>query len=87
MPHNTLPPRKQLVITLTLAPSSLSADDYQHCQETLPLFVTDELAGLPVDELYPATAVHLDICPFCLLEYEELVRLATTAFYGDEAAP
>ncbi|MCA9950128.1 MAG: hypothetical protein KDE48_10810 [Anaerolineales bacterium] len=54
------------------------------CQAQLPVFITDELAGLAVDELYPQTADHLDICPDCLTEYTELVQMAYAAFGLDE---
>jgi hypothetical protein len=85
MRHNLPLPWKRLEIELALPPLyRLSAAECRHCQEALPLFISDELAGLAVDELYRETAVHLDICPFCLAEYEELSRLATAAFYSSK---
>jgi len=57
-----------------------------HCQTKLPLFITDELAGCPVDELYPEITFHLDLCPACLQEYIELAELTTAAMYGEELA-
>jgi hypothetical protein len=64
--------------------TQLPAAHCQLCQETLPVFVSDEMAGLAVDDLYPATAVHLDICPTCFQDYRELVGLAMSAFYDFE---
>ena len=55
-------------------------------QTKFPLFITDELAGYPVDELYPEIACHLDLCPACLQEYIELAELTTAAMYGEELA-
>jgi hypothetical protein len=85
MTLNTAPPWRQLAEHLR-RPSlfQLPAEQCQQCQEALPRFIADELANLPVDELYPETAVHLDICPACLPEYEALVHLAMAAFYPDE---
>jgi hypothetical protein len=81
--NRNAPPWKRLDIALRLPPlSMLPAADCPRCQQALPLFSSAELAELPVDELYPETAVHLDICPSCLAEYAELSRLATAAFYG-----
>ncbi len=45
------------------------------CQEALPLFITDEMVGQPVDTLYPLVARHLDECRTCLAEYEALSEL------------
>jgi len=56
----------------------------RHCQDELPLFISDELAGQPVDEVYPALAYHLDICSPCLHEYVELTRLTAAALFGTE---
>lgn len=78
--------RSQLAVALTLPPlSRLSPEHCRGCQATLPLFITDEMAGLMVDTLYPQTAVHLDICPNCAREYEELVFLTRSAFYDKDA--
>jgi len=55
-------------------------------QAELPLFITDELAGCPVDELYPEVAFHLDLCSTCRQEYIELAELTTTAMYGEDVA-
>jgi hypothetical protein len=46
--------------------------------------VSDELAGQPVDELYPNVAYHLALCSQCLQEYAALARLLATAFYAEE---
>ena len=54
------------------------------CQAQLPLFISDELAGQPVGELYPDIAYHLDLCPVCLPEYEALARLTAAALYSEE---
>ena len=56
----------------------------QFCQEEIPLFVSNELAGQPVDELFPEIANHLDTCEQCLLEYEALSRLMIAALFGEE---
>lgn len=50
-------------------------------QEKLYLFVSDEVAGLPVDQMYPGIAHHLDSCSACLGEYEILANLLTAALY------
>lgn len=49
--------------------------------ENLVIFVSDELAGLPVDELYPKTARHLDLCTRCMQDYCELSRLSANSLY------
>ncbi len=53
------------------------------CQDALPLFVTDELAGQPVDRLYPDIACHLDICTACLHEYQTLAEWTIAALFGE----
>jgi hypothetical protein len=55
----------------------------RRCRAALPLFVSDELAGRPVDSLDPDTAAHLDLCPECLEEYLALARLLAAAL-GEE---
>ncbi len=89
-----LSPRKQLVWQLSGQPGG-ATEVFPHletgpyctvCQEALPLFVTDELAGEPVDHLYPALAYHLDICPRCLHEYESLAELTAAALLGEKEA-
>lgn len=57
----------------------------RHCREELPLFVNDEVAGRPVDDLYPAVANHLDLCADCLQEYAALSRLVWQALFGEDA--
>jgi len=56
----------------------------RRCQAELYLFVSDEFARQPVDELYPNIAYHLDICPLCLQEYEELAHLTGLALFGED---
>lgn len=78
-------PLSRLAAQLRLPPIyQLPAEPCRRCQEALPGFVSDEMAGLAVDEMYAETAVHLDICPACFHEYEALTALAWTAFYGSE---
>lgn len=73
---------KQLARQLgEIQPARIPAASCRHCQDELPLFISDELAGQPVDEVYPAVAYHLDICPPCLHEYVELARLTVAALY------
>lgn len=85
MPHSATSHWRQLADQLQRPFSSPPpSDECQHCLAALPRFIADELANLPVDALYGETAVHLDICPTCLAEYEALVQLATAAFYLDE---
>jgi hypothetical protein len=80
-----LSPRTQLVAALNLPPlPRLSSEHCLNCQAELPLFITDEMAGLAVDTLYPQTAVHLDICPTCAHEYQALVFLTQIAFYDED---
>lgn len=49
------------------------------CQENLYLFVSDERAGLAVDNLYPDIAHHLNTCSVCPTAYETLATLLTAA--------
>ncbi len=49
------------------------------CLDELPLFVSDEVAGRAVDDVYPAVAEHLDLCPDCLQAYVTLSRLLQEA--------
>jgi hypothetical protein len=80
------PPWRQLMAQLRLPyppPQAVALCAQQAAR--LPLFITDELAGQPVDLLYPETAQHLDICPDCLAEYESLSKLTLVALYGKEA--
>ncbi|MCZ7674286.1 MAG: hypothetical protein M5U34_47720 [Chloroflexi bacterium] len=80
-----LSPRTRLAAALSLPPlPRLSSEHCLSCQAALPLFITDEMAGLAVDALYPQTAVHLDICPTCAHEYEALTFLTRTAFYDED---
>ena len=61
-------------------------EEGENCQffwDDLYLFVSDEAAGRPVDELYPEMAHHLDCCPACLAEYELLAHLFHTAIDGN----
>lgn len=51
----------------------------RRCLEELPLFVSDEVAGRAVDDLYPAVADHLDLCSDCLQEYVDLSQLLRQA--------
>jgi hypothetical protein len=64
--------------------AGLASPFCQHCQGELYLFVSDELAGQPVDDLYPEIAYHLDICSLCLKEYEELANLTAAALLGED---
>lgn len=85
MPHSATSHWRQLADQLQRPfPTPPLADPCGHCLATLPRFIADELANLPVDTLYWETAVHLDLCPTCLAEYEALVHLAMAAFYPDE---
>lgn len=53
--------------------------------ERLPLFVTDELAGYDVDNLYEETAAHLDFCDRCMAEYVALSQMLRRALRGEGA--
>lgn len=64
--------------------TGLASPFCQRCRGELYLFVSDELAGQPVDELYPEIAYHLDICALCLKEYEELAHLTAAALFGED---
>lgn len=64
----------------------IEAQPSESCQayiDRLYIFVSDEAAGRPVDELYPELAHHLDCCPDCLAQYELLAKLFYTAINGD----
>jgi len=64
--------------------AGLASPFCQRCQGELYLFVSDELAGQPVDDLYPEISYHLDICSLCLKEYEELADLTAVALSGED---
>lgn len=88
MTVDNAPPWRHLLLPLRLSPTGQApAEDCQRCRESLPLFVSDEMAGQAVDDLYPETAVHLDLCPACFQEYEALAGLAYAALYdlGNDA--
>lgn len=53
-------------------------------KKTLPVFITLELAHQPVDHLYADVADHLDICPDCASEYEEISQMMLDAFFQGE---
>lgn len=65
-------------------PARVPAAFCRHCRSEIPLFISDELAGQPVDEIYPEVTYHLDICSQCLHEYVELTRLTAAALFGTE---
>lgn len=48
----------------------------QACEERLPVFVDDEVAGLDVARRYPDVKHHLDVCPRCAAAYVQLLQLA-----------
>jgi uncharacterized protein with PIN domain len=75
-------PLEQLRWQLQQPSFRFSSDRCQLCRATLPLFISDELAGHDVDERYPETAEHLERCPDCLEEYVSLSSLATAALFG-----
>jgi hypothetical protein len=76
----TLKPWERLAVQLQ--PSDVPLDAFcAQCQEQLPLFISDELARRPVDDLYPEIAAHLDVCGICLYEYEALSLLLIDTFY------
>ncbi|MBU1662373.1 MAG: hypothetical protein KKD28_12980 [Chloroflexi bacterium] len=78
---------RQLVQQLREAqPARVPAAFCRHCQDELPLFISDELAGQPVDEVYPEVAYHLDICSPCLHEYVELAQLTASALFDAETS-
>ena len=78
-------PLARLYRLLTEAPiNRVTTELCAHYQSELPLFVTDELAGLDMDEMYPDMAHHLDICVACLYEYAELAELSADALLGKE---
>lgn len=73
-------PYQRLATQLSTSYSEAACD---HCLDELPLFVSDELAGRPVDDVYPAVADHLDVCADCLQEYVALSQLLRQVFAGD----
>ncbi|MDH7486982.1 MAG: hypothetical protein QHJ81_11985 [Anaerolineae bacterium] len=48
----------------------------QACDESLPVFVDDEVAGLDVARRYSNVKHHLDVCPGCAAAYVQLLQLA-----------
>lgn len=57
-----------------------------HVSVQLPLFISDELAGLDVDALYPQVAAHLDLCTSCMDEYVALSEMLHAALTGTGAS-
>jgi hypothetical protein len=53
-------------------------------QIELPAFVSAELAGNPVDQIYADLASHLDVCVICLGEYEALADLTASALADED---
>jgi len=47
----------------------------QACDESLAVFVDDEVAGLDVARRYPDVKHHLDVCPRCVAVYVQLLQL------------
>ena len=82
MRNHTLAPWQQLQTFLSQPSITTTGFHCGQCQEALPLFITDEMVGKPVDTLYPAVARHLDECRTCLAEYEALSKLMELALYG-----
>ena len=54
------------------------------CRTELPVFVSDELAGRPVDAQHSDMAHHLDVCSACLGEYEALAKLMVNALHNED---
>ncbi len=49
---------------------------HEACMAALPTFVSDEVEGKPVAQLYPAIKHHLDRCPRCATQYADLLEVA-----------
>lgn len=78
-------PLRTLARQLLAPPPALDAPHFcASCRDALPIFITDELAGEPVDSLYPETAYHLDLCPDCLQEYLTLSALTLAALFDED---
>ena len=75
---------KRLARLLREPQVTIPADFCGYCQSELPIFVSDELAGQPVDRYALSIADHLDVCPNCLREYVVLAELAGNALLGEE---
>jgi hypothetical protein len=75
---------QRLQVSVPDSPSGPGQRFCRQCRTALPLFVSDELAGRPVDRLYPDVAYHLDACPQCLAEYEMLSLLMETTSNDSE---
>lgn len=75
---------KRLTRLLRAPQVTIPADFCGYCQSELPIFVSDELAGQPVDQYSLDIANHLDVCPICLGEYVVLAELADNALLGKE---
>ena len=79
---NSLKPLQYLALQLELQPVQDNASsDCTYCQEKLAFFVSDELAGFAVDDIYADIAAHLDLCESCLQEYRDLSELAAKALF------
>lgn len=53
----------------------------------LPSYIADEMAGLPVSELYPDVKRHFDLCTDCEAEYLDLLSLAQMEMARELSAP
>lgn len=82
MSNRVIAPWRQLQILLSVSSYTQKGFRCGQCQDALPLFITDEMTGKPVDTLYPAVARHLDECRTCLAEYEALSKLMVLALHG-----
>jgi hypothetical protein len=80
------PPWQQLTALVSAEPPLAGPEGCRHCRTALPRFVSDELAGRPVDRLYPSVASHLDVCSRCRAEYEMLSLLMDTAADDSEVS-
>jgi hypothetical protein len=78
------PPWRRLADLLRRAEEPEPFAGCRRCREALPRFVSDELAGRPVDSIDPATAAHLDLCRECLEEYLALAHLLAAALAEED---
>lgn len=53
------------------------------CREALPYYVHFKVSGENAEAEYPRVKAHLDLCPRCSGEYEELYQMVSAA-YADE---
>lgn len=67
-----LPPAGVLSLARAVAGAPDPDMTCEEAEALLPLYVEDEVAGLPVEQCYASLARHLELCDECALAYAEM---------------